>query len=195
MTSSFSLCRTTRGAARPLLRPDPWEGQGGVELHPSTPAQSARTKATSVSEQAPSLCHAEDKTRPPSDDDKYGEPPSKYGSMGRAYGPTHYGMGLTMTALTFKANRANKGHDPKARDRGHRHHDQQDNQVMMMTKATTRPCRTGRLANHHRANSVVTTGTVAPRHHMPRRGHKTMTTTMLGRTLMPKQDDLPCKPR
>jgi hypothetical protein len=31
-----------------------------------------------------------------------------------------------------------------------------------MTKATMRPHRIGRLANHHRANSAVTTGTVAP---------------------------------
>jgi hypothetical protein len=37
--------------------------------------------------------------------------------MGRAYGPTHYGMGLTMTTLTFKANRANKGHDQQDNQR------------------------------------------------------------------------------
>jgi hypothetical protein len=46
-----------------------------------------------------------------------------------------------------------------------------------MTKVTERPCRTGRLANHHHAHSAATTGTVAPRHTMVRRGHKTMTTT------------------
>jgi hypothetical protein len=52
-----------------------------------------------------------------------------------------------------------------------------------MTKATMRPRRIGRLTNHHRTNSTVMTGTVAPRHTISRRGHKTMTTTTLGRTL------------
>jgi hypothetical protein len=67
-----------------------------------TPAPSARTEGTTISEQAPSLRHAIDKTGPrgqpsrsrhhPSSDDRYDGPPSKYGPTGWAYGPTHYGM-------------------------------------------------------------------------------------------------------
>ena len=59
---------------------------------------------TAVSEQAPSLHHATDKTGPPSGDDRHGKPSSKYGLTGWAYGPTHYGMGLTTMAMTFKTN-------------------------------------------------------------------------------------------
>jgi hypothetical protein len=50
-------------------------------------------------------------------------------------------------------------------------------------RAMTRPHRVERLSNHHRTNSAATTGTVAPRHSIPRRGYKTMTTTMPGRAL------------
>jgi hypothetical protein len=111
--------------------------------------------------------------------------------MGRAYDPTHYEMGLTTAALTFKAIQANEGHDPRSQDRGHWLHDQQDynspttslGDQETMTKAMMRPCRIGRMANHHCANGVVTTDTVAPRHLIPRRGHKTMMTTMPGRAL------------
>jgi hypothetical protein len=88
------------------------------------PAQFARIEETTISEQASSLCHAVDKTGPSSGDNKYGEPSSKYGSTGWVYDPIHYGMGLAATVLTFKANQTNKGHDPEARDHGHRHHDQ-----------------------------------------------------------------------
>jgi hypothetical protein len=111
-------------------------GTGRGRAPPSTPtltridtlAQSTRTKGTTILEQAPSMHHATHKTGPPSGDDRYDEPPSKCCPTGQAYGPTYYGMGLTTTALTFKANQANEGHDPRARDRGHRLHDQQDNQ-------------------------------------------------------------------
>ena len=68
----------------------PLGGMGRVGLHASTPdltrtgtlAQSARTEGVAVSEQAPSLHHAADKTRPPSGDNRYGKPPSKYGPTG-----------------------------------------------------------------------------------------------------------------
>jgi hypothetical protein len=63
-----------------------------------------------------------------------------------------------------------------------------------MMKATASSRRMGQLTNPHRANSTVTTSTVASRHAMLRRRHKTMMTTILGRTLMLRQDDLPCKP-
>jgi hypothetical protein len=52
-------------------------------------------------------------------------PPSKYGPTGRAYGPTHYGMGHTTMTLTFKTDHANEGLNPVAQDQGHRHHNQQ----------------------------------------------------------------------
>ena len=52
-------------------------------------------------------------------DNRYGDPPSKYSLTRWVYGPTHYGMGLTNTALTSKANQANEGHDPEAQDHGH----------------------------------------------------------------------------
>jgi hypothetical protein len=90
-------------------------------------AQFARTEVTTVSEQASSLHHAVDKIGPPDGDDRYGNPLSKYGLMRWAYGPTHYGMELMTTTLTFKANQANEGHVLGAWDRGHRLHDQQDN--------------------------------------------------------------------
>jgi hypothetical protein len=120
-----------------------------------------------------------DKIGPPSVDDRYGEPPSKYGLMGWAYGPIHHGMGLTTTVLNSKASQANEGYNPGAWNHGQRLHHQQDNwrpgdgyQLMTtpsgkqetMTKATARPRRTGRLANHHHTNSVVMAGTMAPRH-------------------------------
>jgi hypothetical protein len=38
------------------------------------------------------------------------------------YDLTHYGMGFITAALTFKAIQANKGHDPRPWDRGHRLH-------------------------------------------------------------------------
>jgi hypothetical protein len=61
-------------------------------------------------------------------------------------------------------------------------------------KATTRPCRAGQLMNHRHANSVVTTGLVASRHAMPRRGSKIKTTTTPKHVLTPGQDRLACKP-
>jgi hypothetical protein len=64
----------------------------------------------------------------------------------------------------------------------------------MMTTATASSHRTRQLMNHHRANSAVTTGTVAPRHAMPRCGNKTMTTTIPGHVLTLGQDGLPYKP-
>ena len=107
--------------ASPLARPLGGTGRGRAP--PSTPvligtgtsAQSARTMGTAVSEQAPSLHHATDKTGRPSGDDRHGKPSSKYDPTGWAYGPTHYGMGLTTMAMTFKTNWANEGHDPEAR--------------------------------------------------------------------------------
>ena len=69
-----------------------------------------------------------EKTAPLGGDDWYSDPPSKYGPMRRVYGPTHYMIGLTTTALTFKANQANKGHDSEARNRCHQLRDQQGNQ-------------------------------------------------------------------
>jgi hypothetical protein len=59
-------------------------------------------------------------------------------------------------------------------------------------KATASSRRTGHLANHHRANSAITTGTVASHHTMLRHGNKTMTTTTSGRALTLRQDGLPC---
>jgi hypothetical protein len=44
------------------------------------------------------------------------------------YDSTHNGIGATMVALTLEAIQANEGHDPRARDRGHRLHKQQDDQ-------------------------------------------------------------------
>jgi hypothetical protein len=128
-----SLYATWRHTASPRYRPLGGTTRGRAP--PSTPAltgtgmpaPSTRIEGTTISEQAPSLPHTTDKTRPPSGDDKYNRPPSKYGLTGRAYDPTHYGMGLMTTVLTFKANQANEGHDPKTQDRGHRFHDQLDN--------------------------------------------------------------------
>jgi hypothetical protein len=62
-----------------------------------------------------------------SGDGQYGDPPSKYETR-RMYDSIHYGMGSMTAALTFEAIQANKGHDPKARDRGRRLHKQQDDQ-------------------------------------------------------------------
>jgi hypothetical protein len=52
-----------------------------------------------------------------------------------------------------------------------------------MMEATASSRHTGQLANHHHANIVVTTGTVASCHAMPRRGLKTIMTTISERTL------------
>ena len=95
-----------------------------VGLRPSTPAltntgmlaQSTRKEATTVSEQAPSLCHAVVETGPPSGDDRYGDPSSKYGPTRQVYDPTHYKMVFMTVALTFEAVQANEGHDPRARE-------------------------------------------------------------------------------
>ena len=51
-----------------------------------------------------------------------------------------------------------------------------DQEAMM--KAMARQRCVGRLSKLPRAHSATTTGTVAPHHTMPRRGHKTMMTTM-----------------
>jgi len=56
-----------------------------------------------------------------------------------------------------------------------------DQEAMM--KAIARPHHVGWLAKHQCAHSAATNGTVAPRHTMPRHGHKTMTTTTHGRAL------------
>jgi hypothetical protein len=64
-----------------------------------------------------------------------------------------------------------------------------------MTKATASPHRIGQLANQHRANSATTTGIVAIRYTMLRRGHKTMMTATPGHALTLGQDGLPCRPR
>jgi hypothetical protein len=128
MTSSFSRRRAPRAPHDLSSVPTPGSNGEGSSSTPSTRAltntsvlaQSTRTEETIVSEQAPSLRHAADKTGPPSGDDKYGEPPSKYGLIGWAYDPIHYGIGISATSLTFKANQTNKGHDPEARDHGHR---------------------------------------------------------------------------
>ena len=63
-----------------------------------------------------------------------------------------------------------------------------------MMKATVSSRRIGQLVNHHHANIAVTTGNIALHHTMLRRGHNTMSTTMPGRMLTPRQDNLPCKP-
>jgi hypothetical protein len=92
------------------------------------PTYFARMKGTTISSvrtDAIPTPRCADKTAPPGGDDRYGDPPSKYGLTTRVYGPTHYGMGLMTMALTFKANQANEGLDPAAQDRGYRLHDQQ----------------------------------------------------------------------
>jgi hypothetical protein len=64
------------------------------------------------------------KKTPPSNGSQYGDTPSKYVLMRWVYNPTHYGMGLTTTTLTFGAIPANEGHNSKVRGRGCRHHKQ-----------------------------------------------------------------------
>ena len=64
-----------------------------------------------------------------------------------------------------------------------------DQEAMM--KAMARSHRIGRLAKHHHAYIATTTSTVAPCHTMPRRGHKTMMTTMPGYA---QHDSVTCKP-
>jgi hypothetical protein len=63
-----------------------------------------------------------------------------------------------------------------------------------MTKATARPQRAGQLVNHHHANSVVTTGTIASA--TPRRdvGARPRWWPILERVMTPGQDGLACKP-
>jgi hypothetical protein len=108
----------------------PLGGTGRGRAPPSTPvltgtgmpALSTKTEGIAVSKQAPSLRHAADEIGSSSGNDRYGEPPSKYAPTGWAYGPTDYRMGLTTTALTFKSNQVNEGHDPRARDRDLRLH-------------------------------------------------------------------------
>ena len=60
-----------------------------------------------------------DKTAPLGGDDRYGDPLFQYGPTRWAYGPTHYEMRPMTTTLIFKADQANKGHDPEACDHGH----------------------------------------------------------------------------
>jgi hypothetical protein len=50
------------------------------------------------------------------------------------------------------------------------------------------------MATHHHVNGVIMTDTVASRHAIPQHGNKAMTTTTLGRVLMPGQNDLSCRP-
>jgi hypothetical protein len=60
-------------------------------------------------------------------------------------------------------------------------------------KAMARPHHVGQLVNRHRANSAITTDTVASRHTMPWCGDETMMMTIPGHALMLGQDSLPCK--
>jgi hypothetical protein len=46
--------------------------------------------------------------------------------MRQVYEPTHYGMGFTTLALTFKVIQANEGHDLRAQDHDHQLRKQQD---------------------------------------------------------------------
>ena len=64
-----------------------------------------------------------------------------------------------------------------------------DDQEAMM-KTTAKPRRAGRLAKHHRIHTTAMAGTVAPRHAMPQREHKTMTTATPRRA---PQDGINCK--
>jgi hypothetical protein len=84
------------------------------------PTYSTRIEGTAIPlvriDTIPTPCCA-DKIAPPGGDDRYGDPPSKYSPIGWAYSATHYGIGLIATALTFKANQANEGHDLVARCR------------------------------------------------------------------------------
>ena len=52
-----------------------------------------------------------DKTTPPGDNYRYGTTPSKSSPTRWAYGPTHYGMGHTTLALTFKTGQATRDLD------------------------------------------------------------------------------------
>jgi hypothetical protein len=74
--------------------------------------------------QTPSL-HAPAQTTPTGGDDWYDTAPPKSSPTRWSYGPTHYGMGCTTRALTFKTGRPTRDLDLAIRGRGHRHHDLQ----------------------------------------------------------------------
>jgi hypothetical protein len=126
--------------------------------------------------------------------------------------PTWHCMRWSMRPLTCSIVLALRGHPTRREPRPQRSRSwpstPQTNEVIDDPGATTNSCttppktrrrrrrprrgprRTGRLANHHHAYSVATADTVAPCHTLPRRGHKTMTTTMPRLT---PQEDIACK--
>jgi hypothetical protein len=97
----FTMDNTTRHDLSFVPTP---EGIGEVELHQvrllwpgqARPTHSARTEGIAILSIRTNVIPAPrraDKTAPPDDDDRYGEPPSKYGLTGRAYNPPTTGCG------------------------------------------------------------------------------------------------------
>jgi len=95
---------------------------------------------------------------------------------------THYGMGSTTKALTWRTSRpvgattsglgivaTNSTNNRTINDLGAATNSclTPPNDQEVMKKAMARPRHTGRLGKHHRVHSATMTDTVAPRHTMP----------------------------